>query len=133
MVAVFYPKVLLTGFRYIMLRKVTSFRSPQKTFAPTIPARRKKTPSVTVPPTTEEGTQHERKRGTERRGRGRERGGKRDRDVVASSSVFSMGPAERTMQKRGGYMHSNHLFLNSLTTTECLHLHRINGKKHCTH
>ena len=46
-------------------------------------------------------------KGRERRGRGRggrgrgERGGRKGRDVITSASVFSMGPAEKLMQKKG--------------------------------
>ena len=56
--------------------------------------------SPAVPPSPDKGTSRERGRGRERRGRGRGRG-RRDRDIVTSASVFSMGPAEKLMQKRG--------------------------------
>ena len=56
-----------------------------------------------VPPSPDGDTSpQERGKGRER-GRGRGRGrGRRDRDIVTSASVFSMGPAEKLMQKRGG-------------------------------
>ena len=82
---------------------------PQKTFTPTIPVRRKKpvTPLPTLAETSNEGAaSDERGRDRERRGMGRERGekggrGRRDRDIVTSSSIFSMGPAEKLTPKRG--------------------------------
>ena len=37
-----------------------------------------------------------------KRGIGRGRG--REKDVITSASVFSMGPAERTMERRKGQM-----------------------------
>ena len=54
-----------------------------------------------VPPVPDGSTSpQERGKGRERRERGRGRG-RRDRDIVTSASVFSMGPAEKLMQKRG--------------------------------
>ena len=67
--------------------------------------RRKKVAASPATAPTDEGTSGEKGRGKRERGRGRGRGGRgrRDRDVITSASVFSMGPAERLMQKRGGF------------------------------
>jgi hypothetical protein len=76
-------------------------RTSKKTFAPTIPVRRKKVATAPVVPPVPDGSTspQERGKGRERRERGRGRG-RRDRDIVTSASVFSMGPAEKLMQKR---------------------------------
>ena len=50
------------------------------------------------------------RRGRARGGRG-ERGGRRERNVITSASVFSMGPAEKTMQRRRG-QHKNERMWN---------------------
>lgn len=78
---------------------------PQKTFTPTIPVRRKK-PTVPSPsPSLDEGILNGRERERERRGKERAgRGGKRERDIITSASIFSMGPAEKRMQKRGSIL-----------------------------
>lgn len=74
----------------------------QKTFTPTIPVRRKKPTAPLPSPSVDEGILNGRERERERRGKERAgRGGKRERDIITSASIFSMGPAEKHMQKRG--------------------------------
>lgn len=76
--------------------------SLQRTFVPTIPPRRIKKEPVDTPPPPPPSAGPKTKPGADRgRGKGKER--RRGKEVVTTSSVFSMGPSERSMErKRGG-------------------------------
>ena len=105
----------------------------QKTFAPTIPVRRKKAATPRSAP-SEGSSPRDADKG---RGRGKERGGggregegrgRRDRDIVTSASVFSMGPAEKFMQKRGVSIYNRvcvTLFWSLLQSKQEKHLHPL--------
>ena len=77
-------------------------KEPKRTFAPTIPARRiKKEPSDVPDPAPVTPTPPPGKRREERGGGGKELPrNRRGREVVTSASVFSMGPAERSIDRR---------------------------------
>lgn len=82
--------------------------SPQKTFTPTVPTRRvkKEAPVDGLPAPVEkiEKQSGDRRRKSADRKRGMGRGRGRGKDIITSASVFSMGPAERTMERRKGQM-----------------------------
>ena len=77
----------------------------QKTFTPTIPTTRRVkrdvSPSASLPDKKkQEDSPQSRRKTQDKRGRGRDR--KRGKEVITSASVFSMGPAERTMERKRG-------------------------------
>lgn len=82
--------------------------SPQKTFTPIVPTRRvkKEAPVDGLPAPVEKMEKQlgDRRRKSVDRKRGMGRGRGRGKDIITSASVFSMGPAERTMERRKGQM-----------------------------
>ncbi len=72
--------------------------SSQKSFAPTIPTSRRVKKEKEEPETTPTKRGRDERRDKKDRGKGR----RREKEIIASASVFSMGPADRGLARGRG-------------------------------
>ena len=86
----------------------------QKSFAPTIPTRRVKKEPVDESSSSKQvsSAQREGKKEKKKGGHGKERAGdkRRGKEIVTSASVFSMGPAERSIKEKRGQLEGYTVF-----------------------